>query len=90
LDTAVNCTLKRWPALARVVDDGHYPIDNNPIENAVVPIAIDRKNWLFAGSETAGKRAARHHKSAATAKANDIERHACSPRHSRVARHKRS
>ncbi len=42
LDKAVNYTLKRWNALARVADDGRYPIDNNPIENAIRPIAIGR------------------------------------------------
>lgn len=55
---AVRYTLKRWSALVRLLDDGRYPIDNNPIENAIRPIAIGRKNWLFAGSETAGRRAA--------------------------------
>ena len=76
LDKAVNYTLKRWNALARVADDGRYPIDNNPIENAIRPIAIGRKNWLFAGSETAGKRAAAIMSLIATAKANGIEPHA--------------
>lgn len=76
LDKAVNYTLKRWSALARVADDGRYPIDNNLIENAIRPIAIGRKNWLFAGSETAGKRAAAIMSLLATAKANGIEPHA--------------
>ena len=76
LDKAVNYTLKRWPALIRVADDGRYPIDNNPIENAIRPIAIGRKNWLFAGSETAGQRAAAIMSLLATAKANGIEPHA--------------
>ena len=51
---AIDYTLKRWAALIRYLDDGRYPIDNNPIENAIRPIALGRKNWLFAGSETAG------------------------------------
>jgi transposase len=76
LAKAVNYTLKRWSALARVADDGRYPIDNNPVENAIRPIAIGRKNWLFAGSETAGKRAAAIMSLIATAKANGIEPHA--------------
>ncbi len=76
LSKAVHYTLKRWPALARVADDGRYPIDNNPVENAIRPIAIGRKNWLFAGSETAGKRAAAIMSLIATAKANGIEPHA--------------
>jgi hypothetical protein len=44
---AISYTRKRWNALARVLDDGRYPIDNNPAENAIRPIAIGRKNWLF-------------------------------------------
>lgn len=76
LDKAVNYTLKRWNALVRVADDGRYPMDNNPIENAIRPIAIGRKNCLFAGSETAGKRAAAIMSLLATAKANGIEPHA--------------
>jgi len=43
---AIRYTLRRWSALARVLDDGRHPIDNNPIENAIRPIAIGRKNWL--------------------------------------------
>ena len=53
-----------------------HPIDNNLIENAIRPIAIGRKNWLFAGSETAGQRAAAIMSLIATAKANGIEPHA--------------
>jgi len=36
---------------------GHLPIDNNPVENTIRPIAIGKKNWLFTGSERAGQRA---------------------------------
>lgn len=75
LARAVHYTLKRWDALARVLDDGAYPIDNNPVENAIRPIAIGRKNWLFAGSETAGRRAAAIMSLIATAKANGLEPH---------------
>ena len=76
LACAIEYTLKRWPALVRVLDDGRYPIDNNAIENAIRPIALGRKNWLFAGSETAGQRAAAIMSLIATAKANGIEPHA--------------
>ncbi|MBK6756731.1 MAG: transposase [Moraxellaceae bacterium] len=37
---------------------GDVPIDNNPVENSIRPIAVGKKNWLFAGSERAGQRAA--------------------------------
>lgn len=73
---AIDYTLKRWPALMRYLDDGRYPIDNNPIENAIRPIALGRKNWLFAGSETAGQRAAAIMSLLATAKGNGRDPHA--------------
>ena len=37
---AIDYTLRRWPALARYADDGTYPIDNNPAENAIRPNAL--------------------------------------------------
>lgn len=73
---AIDYCLRRWPALVRYVDDGRYPIDNNPIENAIRPVALGRKNWLFAGSEAAGRRAAAIMSLLATAKANGHEPHA--------------
>lgn len=73
---AMDYTLRRWDALARYAEDGAYPIDNNPIENAIRPVALGRKNWLFAGSETAGRRAAAIMGLLATAKANGHEPHA--------------
>lgn len=73
---ALAYTLRRWDALVRYVDDGRLPIDNNVIENAIRPIALGRKNWLFAGSEQAGKRAAAIMSLLATAKANGIDPHA--------------
>ena len=73
LSRAMDYSLKRWPAILRYADSGHLPIDNNPIENAIRPIAIGKKNWLFAGSERAGKRAAAIQTLLATAKANGIE-----------------
>jgi len=73
LAKAIDYSLKRWEALSRYVQDGRYPIDNNPIENAIRPIAIGKKNWLFAGSERAGRRAAAIQTLLATAKLNGIE-----------------
>lgn len=55
---ALDYRLKRWGALTRFLDDGQLPIDNNWAENQIRPIAIGRKNWLFAGSLRAGQRAA--------------------------------
>ncbi len=55
---AIDYSLKRWAALTHYLTDGQVPIDNNWIENRIRPIALGRKNWLFAGSLRAGKRAA--------------------------------
>jgi hypothetical protein len=76
LRRAIDYTCRRWSALVRLLDDGAWPIDNNPIENAIRPIAASRKNWLFAGSESAGRHAAALMSLIATAKANGIEPHA--------------
>jgi len=55
---AIDYSLSNWPGLTRYLDDGDVPIDNNAAENAVRPLAIGRKNWLFVGSQQAGERAA--------------------------------
>jgi len=55
---AIDYSLKRWPALTRFLGDGELAVDNNRIENLIRPIALGRKNWLFAGSLRAGQRAA--------------------------------
>ena len=70
---ACDYLLRRQASYRRYLEDGRYPIDNNPIENAVRPIALGRKNWLFAGSERAGERAAAIMSLVATAKANGVE-----------------
>ena len=57
-EVLVRNSLKRWKALAHYLDDGQVPINNNWIENRIRPIATGRKNWLFAGTLRAGKRAA--------------------------------
>jgi len=55
---AIDYSLKRWAALTRYIDDAGIAADNNRIENLIRPIALGRKNWLFAGSLRAGQRAA--------------------------------
>jgi hypothetical protein len=47
-----------WSRLIRYVNDGHYEIDNNFVENKIRPIAIGRKNYLFAGSHNGAEWAA--------------------------------
>ena len=55
---AIDYALSNWRALMRYLDDGNVPIDNNAAENAVRPLVVGRKNWLFVGSQQAGERAA--------------------------------
>lgn len=55
---AIDYTIRRWAALTLHLEDANLPIDNNAVENAMRPIALGRKNWLFVGSQTAGQRAA--------------------------------
>lgn len=55
---AIDYSLKRWRALTRYLDDGEVPICNNAVENAIRPLALGRRNWLFVGSQAAGERAA--------------------------------
>ena len=73
LARAIDYSLKRWTALSRYATDGRLPIDNNPVENIIRPIAIGKKNWLFTGSERAGKRAAAIQTLLGTAKLNGLD-----------------
>jgi len=70
---AIDYSLKRWPALCRYATAGNLPVDNNPIENDIRPVAIGKKNGLFTGSERAGKRAAAIHSLLYTAKLNGLD-----------------
>nr|WP_254899487.1 transposase [Methylomagnum ishizawai] len=70
---ALDYTLKRWPALVRYAETGDLPVDNNPVENAIRPIAVGKKNWLFSGSERAGQRAAAIQTLLGTAKLNGLD-----------------
>jgi transposase len=70
---AIDYGLKRWIALTRYAETGDLPIDNNPVENSIRPIALGKKNGLFAGSERAGKRAAVIQTLLGTAKLNGLD-----------------
>lgn len=63
----------QWPHLVRYLDDGRYPIDNNPAENAIRPFVIGRKNWLFSASQNGAKASANLYSLIETAKANGLE-----------------
>lgn len=73
LAKAIIYSQRRWAALTRYVESGSAPIDNNPVENSIRPIAIGKKNWLFAGSERAGQRAAPIQTLVGTAKLNGLD-----------------
>jgi hypothetical protein len=51
LADAIRYALARWSALCRFLDDGRIALDNNTVERAIRPIALGRKNHLFAGSD---------------------------------------
>ena len=62
----------RWAALIRCFDDGRLALDNNPAERALRGVAIGRKNYLFAGSDAGGRRAAAMYSPIESAKLNGI------------------
>jgi transposase len=71
--TAINYALGRWPALLRYCNDGLLEIDNNAAERALRAVALGRKNYLFAGSDFGGERAAAIYSLIGSAKLNDID-----------------
>jgi len=58
LAKALTYLRNQWPTLERFLEDGRVPIHNNACENAIRPVAVGRRNWLFAGSERGGQAAA--------------------------------
>ena len=70
---AIRYALGRWPALLRYCDDGRIEIDNNAAERALRAVAIGRKNYLFAGSDAGGERAAAIYSLIGSAKLNGID-----------------
>ncbi len=72
LAEAFRYTLKRQEALSRFLTDARLEIDNNIAENAMRGIALGRKNYLFAGSDAGGERAAAIYSILQTVKLNEI------------------
>jgi transposase len=70
---AIVYALGRWPALLRYCTDGLLEIDNNAAERALRAVAIGRKNYLFAGSDAGGERAAAMYSLIGSAKLNDLD-----------------
>ena len=73
LAVAIRYALTRWTALTRYADDGRLEIDNNAAERSLRGIAVGRKNWLFAGSDQGGHRAASIYSLVETARLNGVD-----------------
>jgi transposase len=69
---ALGYSISRWPELMLYATDGKLNIDNNPVENQIRPVAIGRKNYLFAGSHEAAKRSAMLYSLMGTCKLHSI------------------
>jgi transposase len=70
---AILYALNRWEAFTRYCSDGQLEIDNLPVERALRGVAIGRRNYLFAGADTGGERAAVIYSLIGTAKLNGID-----------------
>lgn len=73
LAQALRYALSRWSSLTRYTTNGRLEISNNAAERAIRPLAVGRKNWLFAGSDIGGERAATIYTIIETAKMNGLE-----------------
>jgi len=69
---AIHYSLKRWDKLSLYATDGKLEMDNNLVENAIRPVALGRKNYLFAGSHKAAQNAAMLYSFLGTCKINNI------------------
>ena len=70
---AIHYALGLWDALARYLDDGRIELDNLIAERALRPVAIGRRNYLFAGSDAGGRRAAILYSLIGTARLNGLD-----------------
>jgi hypothetical protein len=70
---AIRYALERWSALLRYCEDGRIEMDNNAAERALRAVALGRKNYLFAGSDAGGERAAAFYSLLGSAKLNGID-----------------
>jgi hypothetical protein len=73
LAKAMDYMLTRWDAFTRFLTDGRICMTNNAAERALCAVAVGRKNWLFAGSDRGGERAAAIYTLIGTAKLNDVD-----------------
>jgi len=73
LAEAIRYALSRWQGLTRFIDDGRIELDNNTVERTIRPIALNRKNALFAGSDGGAGHWATIASLIETCKLNDID-----------------
>ena len=73
LAKAIRYALARWTAMTRYTTDGRLEMTNNAVERAIRPLAMTRKNYLFAGSDSGGIRAAAMYTLIETAKMNRLD-----------------
>jgi transposase len=76
LAEAIRYALSRWEALCRFLEDGRVELDTNPVERAIRPVTLGRKNHLFAGSDGGGARWATVASLIETCKLNRVEPYA--------------
>lgn len=76
LAEAIRYALTRWTGLSLFLDNGRIELDTNPVERAIRPVALGRKNHLFAGSDRGAQRWAIVSSLIETAKLNNVEPHA--------------
>jgi hypothetical protein len=73
LASAIRYALSRWAALTRYTCDGRLEMSNNAAERAIRPLVLGRKNYLFAGSDSGGVRAAKMYTIVESAKLNRLD-----------------
>lgn len=84
LGEALHYLHGQWPKLVRFLKNGNWPLDSNPVENAIRPFVVGRRSWLFADTVGGANASANLYSLIETAKANGIE-----PYHYLVALFKR-
>lgn len=73
LGEALHYLHGQWPKLVRFLDNGTWPLDSNPVENAIRPFVVGRRSWLFADTVGGANASANLYSLIETAKANGIE-----------------
>ena len=73
LGEALHYLHGQWPKLVRFLDNGAWPLDSNPVENAIRPFVVGRRSWLFADTVGGANASANLYSLIETAKANNIE-----------------